>query len=102
MGLDIRIIKIRHKHFNENDSIKDVYNNINSKFVAEFRNIWNLIDIFNPTEEEDENGNFYRFITKSIIDNLNSLDDNNESMRLKEISKTFDLDKFIYIVEFDY
>lgn len=99
MGLDITIKRIRYKHFVETDTIEDVYKNTNSKFVAEFRNIWDWVNKFYPTDKEDENGRFYRFVTKSMV---KELIEGNETERLKTIVNEFDFDKFIYTVEFDY
>ena len=99
MGLDIRIRKIREKYFDESVTAKEMFNNENSKFVAEFRNIWDWVCKFNPTDEEDDDGLFYRYVTSSMVERLIGT---NETERLKELVKTFDFEKFIYIVEFDY
>ena len=82
MGLDITIKRISYKHFVETDTIEDVYKNTNSKFVAEFRNIWDWVNKFFPTDKEDENGRFYRFVTKSMVKELIG---GNETEHLKRI-----------------
>ena len=99
MGLDIRIRKIRRKYFDDSVTAEEVFKNENSTFVAEFRNVWDWVNKFNPTDEEDDNGCFYRYVTKSRVEQLVG---DNETKRLKGLVKDFDFNKFIYTVEFDY
>lgn len=111
MGLDIRIKKVRHKHFNlsefldceveRNDYLERLFGTYDAKFVAEFRNIWEWKDRHIISDYDDERGRFYTILT--CYDEVARLSNNGfETERLKEIASNFEFNKFVYIVEFDF
>ena len=60
MGLDITIRKIRNKHFEQQKTLQENFEKFEAKYVYDFRNIWKWKELYSITEEEDDNGRFYR------------------------------------------
>ena len=100
MGLDITIRKIRYKHFEEQKSLRENFEKFEAKYVYDFRGIWNWKEQYQITDEEDDNGRFYRQL--SSYDEIKDLEGGTQVQILKEIVRCFEFDKFIYIVQFDY
>lgn len=100
MGLDITIRKIRNKHFEQQKTLRENFEKFEATYVYDFRNIWKWKELYSITEEEDDNGRFYRQLNS--YNEVKDLDGGTQTQTLKEIVRIFDFDKFIYIVEFDY
>lgn len=98
MGLDISIRRLRRKHFEDNTP-QEVFNHPNSSFCVEYRNLWKWMGTFQLKEKEDKDGIAYRFLTNRHQCNVES-DCWNE--RINDFIGGMDLEKFVYVVEFDF
>lgn len=99
MGLDISIHKIRKNRFDDTKPISEIFEN-DSDYVSEYRNIYEWLDQYDISTSEDENGRFYRIITKKDRPVLTP----DKYWADEYIQKTFDnmTSKFIYIIKFDW
>lgn len=98
MGLDIRLVRVRRKHAEDNSAVEELYEK--GTYVGDFRNAWDLLLILNLTESENEDAVCYRILNDLPLYRLDNC--GNETQRFLDVYKDLDKEKFCYIIKADW